>query len=92
MPVRVAARSNAYVYGPSSAAIMGSNHTEGMDFVRCVCCVLSGRGLCDELITRPENPTDCGASSCVTKKPRETRRPMPALGCRARENKLIIII
>jgi hypothetical protein len=23
-------------------------------FVYCVCCVLSGRGLCDELITRPE--------------------------------------
>ena len=23
-------------------------------FVRCVCCVLSGRGHCDELITRPE--------------------------------------
>jgi hypothetical protein len=23
-------------------------------FVCCVCCVLSGRGLCDELITRPE--------------------------------------
>ena len=22
--------------------------------VRCECCVLSGRGLCDELITRPE--------------------------------------
>ena len=22
--------------------------------VSCVCCVLSGRGLCDELITRPE--------------------------------------
>jgi hypothetical protein len=22
--------------------------------VCCVCCVLSGRGLCDELITRPE--------------------------------------
>ena len=22
--------------------------------VYCVCCVLSGRGLCDELITRPE--------------------------------------
>jgi hypothetical protein len=20
----------------------------------CVCCVLSGRGLCDELVTRPE--------------------------------------
>jgi hypothetical protein len=23
-------------------------------FVCCVCCVLSGRGLCDKLITRPE--------------------------------------
>jgi hypothetical protein len=23
-------------------------------FVCCACCVLSGRGLCDELITRPE--------------------------------------
>jgi hypothetical protein len=23
-------------------------------FVRCKCCVLSGRGLCDEMITRPE--------------------------------------
>jgi hypothetical protein len=22
-------------------------------FVCCVCCVLSGRGLCDEVITRP---------------------------------------
>jgi hypothetical protein len=27
--------------------------------------VLSGRGLCDELITRPESPTDCAASLCV---------------------------
>jgi hypothetical protein len=40
-------------------------------FVCCVCCVLSGRGLCDELITRPEGPTDCGASLSVIKKPRE---------------------
>jgi hypothetical protein len=24
-------------------------------FVCCVCCVLSGRDLCDELITRPED-------------------------------------
>jgi hypothetical protein len=30
-----------------------SNPTGGMD-VCCVCCVLTGRGLCDELITRPE--------------------------------------
>jgi len=41
-------------------------------FVCCECCVLSGRGLCDGLITRPErSPTDCGASLCVIKKPRK---------------------
>jgi len=34
-------------------------------FFCCECCVLSGRGLCDELITRPEESTDCGASLCV---------------------------
>jgi hypothetical protein len=27
---------------------------EALMFVCCECCVLSGRGLCDELITRPE--------------------------------------
>ena len=33
---------------------MGSNPSGGMD-VCCECCtLLSGRGLCDELITRPE--------------------------------------
>jgi len=26
---------------------------------------LSGGSLCDEMITRPESPTDCGASLCV---------------------------
>jgi hypothetical protein len=26
---------------------------------------LSGRGLCDEVITRPESPTDCDVSLCV---------------------------
>ena len=30
--------------------------------VFCECCVVSGRGLCDELITRPEGSTDCDAS------------------------------
>jgi hypothetical protein len=37
----------------SPAEIMGSNTTGDMD-ICCECCVLSGRGLCDELITRPE--------------------------------------
>jgi hypothetical protein len=48
----VAARSKAYAYGRPAAAIMGSNPTVGMDV--CFVCVLSSRGLCDELITRPE--------------------------------------
>jgi hypothetical protein len=34
-------------------------------FVCCECCVLSGRGLCDELISSPEERTDCGASLSV---------------------------
>jgi len=36
--------------------------SEGMD-VCCGCCVLSGRGLCDELITRPEE--SCRLWCCV---------------------------
>jgi len=41
------------VYGRSPAETVGTNPIGGMD-VCCECCVLSGRGLCDELITRPE--------------------------------------
>ena len=33
---------------------LGLNPTGGMDICLCECRVLSGRGLCDELITRPE--------------------------------------
>ena len=53
MPVPGAAPSKAQAYGRSPAEIVGLNPTRGMD-VFCECCVSSGRGLCDELITRPE--------------------------------------
>ena len=53
MPVPVAARSKGQVYGRSPAGIVGSNPIGDM-YVCCECCVLSRRGLCDELITRPE--------------------------------------
>jgi hypothetical protein len=53
LPVPMTARSKAYACGRSPAEIVGSNPTDGMD-VCCECCVLSGRGLCDELATRPE--------------------------------------
>jgi hypothetical protein len=35
--------------------ILGLNPTGSWIFVCCECRVLSGRGLCDELITRPED-------------------------------------
>jgi hypothetical protein len=37
-------------------------------FVCCECCVLSGRGLCDELITRPEESYRLWCVMCVISK------------------------
>jgi hypothetical protein len=47
-------RSKAYLCGRALAGIMGLNPTGGMDI--CLLCVfvLSGRGLCDGPIPRPE--------------------------------------
>jgi hypothetical protein len=53
LPIPVPARPKAWVCCRSPAEIVGSNPTGGMD-VCCECCVLSGRDLCDGLITRPE--------------------------------------
>ena len=53
VPVPVAARSKAQVCDSLPAEIVGSNPTRGVDVCR-ECCVLSGRGRCEELITRPE--------------------------------------
>jgi hypothetical protein len=53
-----------------------------------VCCVLSGRGLCDELITH--SPTDCGASLCVIKKLRGRGGHCPRWA--AEPEKIIIVI
>jgi len=46
-------------------------------FVCCECCVLSGRGLCDGLITRPEESYRLW---CVVVQTSSMRRPWPALG------------
>ena len=56
---------------------------EAWMFVCCECCVFSGRGLCDELITRPE---ESYLMWCVVVCDLETSRmgrPWPALGCSA---------
>ena len=49
-------------------------------FVCCKYCVLSGRGLCDELITRPEESCDL-ETSCM-------RRPWPTGSCCTKNKKL----
>ena len=46
-------RSKAWVCGRSLAGIAGSNPAGSMDEC-CECCVFSGGGLCDGLITRLE--------------------------------------
>jgi hypothetical protein len=49
----VAAQSKASVCGFSLFKIAGSNSAGGV-VISCECCMLSGRGLYDGLITRPE--------------------------------------
>jgi hypothetical protein len=80
LPVPVTARSKTKVCGRSPAETVGSNPTGGMD----VCCfVLSGRGLCDELITRPEESYRLWCVVCDLETSR-MRRPWPTGGCRAK--------
>ena len=49
----MAARSKVWVCGLSLAGIVGLNSAGAMN-ICCEYCVLSGRGLCDGLITNPE--------------------------------------
>jgi len=61
---------------------VGSNPTGVMD-VCCEYCVLSGRGLCDELITRPEESYQLWCVVVCVLETSRMRRPWPALGCSA---------
>jgi hypothetical protein len=72
MLIPVAERSKARFCNRSLAGIAGSNPAGGMDiFVCCECCVLSGRGLRDGLITRPEESYRPWSALCVTYMPQE---------------------
>jgi len=53
MGIQVAARSKAWVCGSSIAGVARSNPARSMEVCR-ECCVLSGGGFCEGLITRPE--------------------------------------
>jgi hypothetical protein len=50
----VAVHSEAQVCGRSKAGIAGSKLAEGMRVDLFLCVRFVGSGLCDELITRPE--------------------------------------
>ena len=50
-------------------------------FVCCECCVLSGRGLCDELITRPEESYRLWCIIVCDLETSRMWRPWSALGC-----------
>jgi len=60
--------------------VFESHRGHGCSSVLCVCCVLSGRGVCDGLITRPEESYRLW---CVVVLDLETsimRRPWPPRG------------
>jgi len=54
-------------------------------FVCCECCVFSGRGLCDELITRPEESYQLWCVVVCYLETSRVRRPWTALGRRAKK-------
>ena len=92
-PISLAARSKAYICGRSPAEIVGSNATGGMDvFMLWMLCMLSGRGLCDELITRPEESYRLWCVIVCDLETSRMRRPWPALGRSATGEKNIYIL
>jgi hypothetical protein len=56
-------------------------------FVCCECCVLSGRGFCDELITRLEESCRLWSVVLCDLENSRMRRPWPALGRSATKKK-----
>jgi len=55
-------------------------------FVCCECYVLPGRGLCDELITRPEESYRLWCVVVCDLETSRMRRPWPALGRNAKKD------
>jgi len=68
-----------WVCGRSMDGIAGSIPAVGLD-ICCECCVLSGRGLCVGLITRPEESYRFGVSEC-DREASIMARPWPTRSC-----------
>jgi hypothetical protein len=82
VPIPVAARSNALVCGRLVAGITGSNPARGMDIcLLCLYLVLScvGRGLCDGMITRPEESYRVSVCVCDQETPKGRPKFHPGL-------------
>jgi hypothetical protein len=81
VPIPVAARSKAWVFGRSLAGIVGSNPAGGMDvcLLSVACCPVEVCAMGWSLVQR--SPTECGVSECVITKCRKMRRPGPPRGC-----------
>ena len=58
-------------------------------FVCCECCVLSGRGLCDELITRPDESYRLWCVAVCDLETSRMRRPWPPLGLSAKGKEIV---
>ena len=63
LPIPVAERSKAWIRSRSPAKLASSNPAGGMDV--CLFCVLSGRGVCDGPIPRPEESYRLWLCDCV---------------------------
>jgi len=61
-------------------------------FVCCECRVFSGRGLCDDLITRPEESYRLWCVVVCDLETSRMRRPWPALGRSATEKKNTVLL
>ena len=87
MPIPVTARSKARVCGRSLAEIVGSNPARTWISVCCECCVLSIRGLCEELITRLEESYRLWCVVVCDLETSRMRKQWPTLGCSATRKK-----
>jgi hypothetical protein len=74
------------------AGIAGANPTGDMDVFSCESCVLSVRGLCIGLITRPEESygiygvSECDCEASIM------RGPWPTRGCHPMEKAVVVVL
>jgi hypothetical protein len=75
-PSPVAAGNKTWVCERSLAGISGSNPAGAWMCVSCECCVLSGRGLCDGHIARPEVTSSVVCQSVIMEPQQWGPRPL----------------